>query len=86
MTQTIHSTQTVTPPEGPVSSLAEHRKRSRTRMAIVLAVALLGATTAAAAISKSSRNCASVQSFLEPNSPSILKKLPGAFGPDEMLF
>ena len=40
MTQTIHSTQTVTPPEGPVSSLAEHRKRSRTRMAIVLAVAL----------------------------------------------
>ena len=86
MTQTIHSTQVVTSPDGPVSALEEQRKRSRARMAIVLTVALLGATTAAAAISKSSRNCASVPGFLETNSPSILKKLPGAFGPDEMLF
>jgi hypothetical protein len=94
MTQ-IHSTQVVTPfgsgyvPEdhGPAPALGEPRKRSGARqLAIVLIVALVAATTAAAAITASSRNCAPMPSFLEPNPPSFLKKLPGAFGPDEMLF
>jgi hypothetical protein len=85
MTQTTHSTKIVTPHDGPVPALKEHRKRSRARMAIVLTVALLGATTAAAAFSASHRNCSSEPKLWLQTPPSILK-LPGAFGPDELLF
>jgi hypothetical protein len=94
MTKTIHSTQVVTPfgggyvPEdhGPGPALDEPRKRSGGRIAIVLTVALFGATTAAAAITASSRNCAPVPQLWHQTPPSILKQLPGAFGPDEILF
>jgi len=97
MSKTIHSTQIVTPfgsgyvPEdhgpdhGPVPALEEPRKR-RGGLVIALTVALFGATTAAAAISASSRNCASVPKLWEQNQPSILMKLPGYYGPDEALF
>ena len=56
------------------------------RLAIALTVALFGATTAAAAISASGRNCASVPKLWQQNPPSILMKLPGYYGPDEALF
>ena len=97
MSKTIHSTQIVTPfgsgyvPEdhgldnGPRPALEEPRKRGG-RLAIALTVALFGATTAAAAISASSRNCASVPQLWQQNPPSILMKLPGYYGPDEALF
>jgi hypothetical protein len=93
MTQTIHSTQIVSPSgtgyvhedHGPAPALEEHRKRSRARIAIALTVALFGATTAAAAIAASNRSCSSVPKLWQQTPPSILK-LPGAFGPDEMLF
>jgi hypothetical protein len=97
MSKTIHSTQIVTPfgsgyiPEdhrpdhGSVPALEEPRKRGG-RLAIALTVALFGATTAAAAISASSRSCTSVPKFWEQNQPSILMKLPGYYGPDEALF
>jgi hypothetical protein len=92
MTQTIHSTQVVTPlgsgyvpDHGPGPAL-EESKRSGARLAIVLTVAMFGATTAAAAISASSRNCAPVPKLWQQNPPSILMKLPGYYGPDEMLF
>ena len=42
--------------------MEEPRKRSRGRLAMVLTVALFGATTAAAAITASSRNCARCRS------------------------
>jgi len=98
MTSTIHNTQIVTPfgsgyvPEdhgserGLVPALEEPTKRPGAGLAIVLTVALFGATTAAAAISASSRNCASVPKLWQQNPPSILMKLPGSFGPDEALF
>ena len=98
MSKTIHSTQIVTPfgsgyvPEdhsldrGPGPALEEPRKQAGARLAIVLTVALFGATTAAAAISASSRNCASVPKLWQQNPPSILMKLPGYYGPDESLF
>ena len=97
MTKTIHSTQIVTPfgsgyvPEdhgsshGPVSGLEEPSKRGA-GLAIALTVALFGATTAAAAISASSRNCSSVPKLWQQDPPSILMKLPGYYGPDEALF
>jgi len=97
MSKTVHSTQIVTPfgsgyvPEdhspdrGPVPALEEARKR-RGGLAIVLTVALFGATTAAAAISASSRNCGSVPKLWQQNPPSILMKLPGYYGLDESLF
>ena len=93
MTQTIHSTQIVTPfgsgyvheDHGLVPGLEEPRKRSRGRIAIGLSVALFGATTAAAAIAASSRSCSSVPKLWLQTPPSILK-LPGPFGSDEMLF
>jgi len=97
MTNTIHSTQIVTPfgsgyvPEnhaadqGAVPALEEPRKRG-VGLAIILTVALFGATTAAAAISASNRNCASVPKLWQQNPPSILMKLPGYYGPDEALF
>jgi hypothetical protein len=47
---------------------------------------MFGATTAAAAISASSRNCAPVPKLWQQNPPSILMKLPGYYGPDEALF
>ena len=93
MTQTIHSTQIVTPfgtgyvheDHGPPPALEQPRKQPGARIAIVLTVALFGAMTAAAT-SASHQNCSSVSTFWQQNPPSILKKLPGAFGPDEMLF
>ncbi len=93
MTQTIHSTQIVTPfgtgyvheDHGPVPALEEHWKRSGAQIAIALTVALFSAMTAAA-IAASHQNRSSVSTFWQQNPPSILKKLPGAFGPDEMLF
>ena len=94
MTKTIHSTQVVTPfgsgyvPEdhGPGPALEEPRQRPGARLAIVLTVALFSATTAAAAISASSRNCTVVPKLWQQNPPSILMKLPGYYGPDEALF
>jgi hypothetical protein len=94
MTQPIHSTQIVTPfgtgyvheDHGPGTALEEPRKQPGARLAIVLTVALFGATTAAATISASSRNCASVPQVWQQNPPSILMKLPGYYGTDEMLF
>ena len=98
MASTIHNTQIVTPfgsgyvPEdhgsarGLVPALEEPTKRPGAGLAIVLTVALFGATTAAAAISASSRNCASVPKLWQQNPPSILMKLPGYYGPDEALF
>ena len=97
MSKTIHSTQIVTPfgsgyvPEdhsldhGPVPGLEEPGKRGGA-LAIALTVALFGATTAAAAISASSRSCSSVPKLWQQNPPSILMKLPGYYGPDEALF
>jgi hypothetical protein len=97
MSKTIHSTQIVTPfgsgyvPEdhsldrGAVPALEEPSKR-KGGLAIVLTVALFGATTAAAAISASSRNCAAVPKLWQQNPPSILMKLPGYYGLDESLF
>jgi hypothetical protein len=97
MSKTIHSTQIVTPfgsgyvtedhrlHHGPVAALEEPRKRGG-KMAIALTVALFGASTAAAAISASSRSCTSVPKFWEQNQPSILMKLPGYYGPDDALF
>ena len=94
MTNTIHSTQIVTPfgtgyvheDHGPGLALKEPRKQPGARWAIVLTVALFGATTGAAAISASSRNCSPVPKLWEQNPPSILMKLPGYYGPDEALF
>ena len=97
MTKTVHSTQIVTPfgsgyvPEdhgsdhGPGPALEEPSKRGA-RLAIVLTVALFGATTTAAAISASSRNCSPVPKLWQQNPPSILMKLPGYYGSDEALF
>jgi len=98
MASTIHDTQIVTPfgsgyvPEdhgsarGLVPALEEPRKRPGAGLTIVLTVALFGATTAAAAISASSRNCASAPKLWQQNPPSILMKLPGYYGTDEPLF
>jgi hypothetical protein len=94
MTQTIHSTQIVTPfgagyvheAHGPGPALEEPRKQPGARLAIVLTVALFGATTAAAAISASNRNCAPVPKLWQQTPPTILMKLPGYYGPDEALF
>ena len=83
MTQTIHNTKIVTPDLG-LAEEHRNRKRSRARFALALTVALFGATTAAAAITSSNRSCASVPKLWQ-TPPSILK-LPGAFGPDELLF
>ena len=93
MTQTIHSTQIFTPfgsgyvheDHGAVASLKEPKKRSGGRIAIGLSVALFGATTAAAAIAASNRNCSPVPKLWQQTPASILK-LPRAFGHDEMLF
>jgi hypothetical protein len=97
MSKTIHSTQIVTPfgsgyvPEdhaldyGASPALEQPRKRGG-RLAIALTVALFGATTAAAAISASSRNCAAVPKLWQQNPPSMLMKLPGYYGLDEPLF
>jgi hypothetical protein len=95
MSKTIHSTQIVTPfgsgyvPEDHAldygASPALPRKRGG-RLAIALTVALFGATTAAAAISASSRNCAAVPKLWQQNPPSMLMKLPGYYGLDEPLF
>jgi len=72
MASILHNTQIVSPfgsgyvPEdhgsgrGLIPALEEPTKRPGAGVAIVLTVALFGATTAAAAISASSRNCASV--------------------------
>jgi hypothetical protein len=92
MTQTIHSTQVITPfgtgyvheDHGPAPALKQPRKQRGARIAIVLTVALFGAMTAAAT-SASHQNCSSVPKIWQQTPPSILK-LPGAFGPDEMLF
>jgi len=94
MRDSIHSTQVVTPfgsgyvPEdhGRVPALEEPRKRSRGRLAMVLTVALFGATTAAAAITASSRNCAPVPKLWQQSQPSILLKLPGSFGFEDALY
>jgi len=94
MRDSIHSTQVVTPfgsgyvPEdhGRGPALEEPRKRSRGRLAMVLTVALFGATTAAAAITASSRNCAPVPKLWQQSQPSILLKLPGSFGFEDALY
>ena len=94
MTNTIHNTQIVTPfgngyvheDHGPCLALGEPTKRPGGRLAIVLTVALFGATTAAAAISASNRNCAAVPKLWQQTPPSLLMKLPGYYGPDEALF
>ena len=94
MRDSIHSTQVVTPfgsgyvPEdhGRGPALEEPRKRSRGRLAMVLTVALFGATTAAAAITVSSRNCAPVPKLWQQSQPSILLKLPGSFGFEDALY
>jgi hypothetical protein len=97
MTKTIHSTQIVTPfgsgyvPEDhrlnqEAAPALEQPRKQRAGLAIALTVALFGATTAAAAISVSSRNCAPVPKLWEQNPPSILMKLPGYYGVDEDLF
>jgi hypothetical protein len=93
MTQTIHSTQIVTPfgtgyvheDHGPAPALEQPRKPAGARLAIALTVALFGATTAAAAFSASNRSCSSVPKVWQQTPPSVLK-LPGAFGPAELLF
>ena len=97
MTKTIHSTQIVTPfgsgyvpenhaPDHGVAPALEEPSKRGAGLAIVLTVALFGATTAAAAISASKRDCASVPKLWQQNPPSILMKLPGYYGPDEALF
>ena len=94
MRDSIHSTQVVTPfgsgyvPEdhGRGPALEEPRKRSRTKWAMVLTVALFGATTAAAAITASNRNCAPVPKLWQQSQPSILLKLPGSFGFEDALY
>ncbi len=94
MTETIHSTQIVTPfgtgyvheDHGPGLALAERKKRPGAGLAIFLTVALFGATTAAAAISASKQNCAAVPKLWQQAPPSILMKLPGYYGPEEALF
>jgi hypothetical protein len=94
MTETIHSTQIVTPfgtgyiheDHGAGSALAEPKKRPGAGLAIFLTVALFGATTAAAAISASKQNCAAVPKLWQQTPPSILMKLPGYYGPEEALF
>jgi hypothetical protein len=94
MRDSIHSTQVVTPfgsgyvPEdhGRGPALEEPRKRSRTKLAMVLTVALFGATTAAAAITASHRNCAPVPKLSQQSQPSILLKLPGSFGFEDALY
>jgi len=92
MRPTIHSTQVVTPfgsgyvhedhnnvPEGKQPS-----HQCQAVLAIVLTVALLGVTTAAA-ISTSSRDCSPVTAQ-GGNMPSILGKLPGSIGFEEALY
>ena len=92
MRPTIHSTQVVTPfgsgyvhedhNNGPVGKQPRHRWQAG--LAIVLTVALLGVTTAAA-ISTSSRSC-SPATEQGGNMPSILGKLPGSIGFEEALY
>ena len=53
---------------------------------IALTIALFGATTAAAITTASSRDCAPAPRLWQQNPPSILMKLPGAAGFDELLF
>jgi hypothetical protein len=94
MTNTVHSTQIVTPfgngyvheDHGPGLALDEPKKRPGAGLAIVLTVALFGVTTAAAAISASKQNCAPVPKLWHVTPPSLLMKLPGSYGPDEALF
>ena len=94
MTETIHSTQIVTPfgtgyvheDHGPSSALAERKKQRGAGLAIFLTVALFGATTAAAAISASKQNCAAVPKLWQQTPPSILMKLPGYYSTEEALF
>ena len=94
MRDSIHSTQVVTPfgsgyvPEdhGRGPALDEPKKWSRTKLAIVLTVALFGATTAAAAITASNRNCAPVPKLWQQSQPSILLKLPGSFGFEDAVY
>ena len=94
MTDPIHRTQIVTPfgtgyvheDHGPVPALEDPSKRQRAWLVIVLTVALFGATTAAAAISASNRTCSPVPKLWQQTPPSLLMKLPGYYGPDELLF
>jgi hypothetical protein len=94
MTNTIHSTQIVTPfgngyvheDHGPGLALDEPKKRPGAGLAIVLTIALFGVTTAAAAISASNRNCAAVPKLWQQAPPPLLMKLHGYYGPDEALF
>jgi hypothetical protein len=94
MPQTIHSTKVITPfgagyvPEdhGPGPTLREPKKRSGAGLAIVLTIALFGVTTAAAAISVSNRDCGAVPKLWLQNPPSVLMKLPGTVGFDDLLF
>ena len=94
MRSTIHGTQIVTPfgsgyvheDHGRGSPLDEPKKQSGAKLAIVLTVALFGATTAAAAITASNRNCAPVPKLWQQSQPSILLKLPGSFGFEDALY
>ncbi|MEI8153709.1 MAG: hypothetical protein WCG92_19265, partial [Hyphomicrobiales bacterium] len=82
MPQTIHTTQVVTPfgggyvPEdhGSEPAVKEPRGRPGAKVAILLTIALFGATTAAA-ITASNRDCAPVPKLWHQNPPSILMKL-----------
>ena len=94
MTRTIHSTQIVSPfgtgyvheDHSPVPGLKEPRKQRGALLAIVLTVALFGATTAAATLSASNRNCSPAPQTWQQRQPSLLMKLPGYYGSDEALF
>jgi hypothetical protein len=94
MTETIHSTQIVTPfgtgyvheDHGPWPALGQSKKRPGSGLAIVLALALFGATTAVAALSASQQRCAPGPESWQQTPPSLLMKLPGYYGPTEALF
>jgi len=92
--KTIHSTQIVSPfgtgyvheDHRPIPALKARGKQRGALLAIALTVALFGATTAAATLSASNRNCLSAPQTWQPGQPSLLMRLPGYYGPDMALF
>jgi hypothetical protein len=93
MRHTTHTTQVFTlfgggyVPEdhGRAFTLGEPVKRSG-KMTLILVAALFSATTAAAAVTVSSRVTAPAPKIWYQNPPTLLMKLPEPFGVAEMLF
>jgi hypothetical protein len=94
MRQTTHTTQVYTlfgggyvhEAHGRGPALGQESKYSRGKWVLLLIALVFGATTAAGAITATSRSRTAAQDLWKQNPPSILTKLPGSFGFEESLY